>query len=83
MRILNVVELEDGIVNKITSFIIVNDENLHEVVKKAESLFEKCIKENYKFEDDEDKNEIIEFAIENGDFETYGGYNVCLIWSDL
>jgi len=93
MRIINVIQTNAGIIESVESFVI--DEWLSktnnffftekEAIEKAESLFAQCIKDNYRFDDSQNKEEIIEEALEQGVFADEGGnyYEVAIVWSGI
>lgn len=94
MKIINVCESTNGILTFIESFIInekfANLKYSHfwtekEAVEKAESLFAQCIKDNYRFDDSQNKEEIIEEALQQGVFADEGGnyYEVAIVWSGI
>ncbi len=76
MRILNVIEIVDGSILSIDSFVINNDLEEQERVKKAETLFAKKAIENGVSESS------VENCIEDGYF-AQGDYLLSLTWSDL
>lgn len=93
MQIINVIQTDAGIIQSVESFII--DESLsktnkyffteEEAVEKAENLFVQCIKDNYKFDDNQNSEEIIEEALSEGVFADEGGnyYEVIIVWSGI
>jgi hypothetical protein len=78
MKIINVIEITNGIFEDIKSWVIVKDKDESIMVSKAEKFFSDCIKENAPMETDED----IECHIENGYFDE-GGYEIKLTWSTI
>ena len=93
MKIRNVVQTESGIVRSIESFIT-NDElaktnnfffTEKDAIKKAEDLFVQCIKDNYRFDEEQNEKEIIKEALEQGIFADEGGnyYEVVIFWSGI
>ena len=83
MRIINVLEMMGGIPEFIQSFPIYEEQLSEEVVEQAENFFISRIHEFYTFEDDENKEQIIQDAIDNGSFETSEGVEIYIIWSDI
>ena len=91
MDVINVVEIENGVLTEIHSFGILDEESKREAIKEAEDKFEKlveqCIPEGCDLEDI-CEHDSFETIIENGYFEgkkPYGGafadYSVCISWS--
>jgi hypothetical protein len=75
MRIINVIEILDGVIENIESFGVLSQD----VVDKAEALFEaKCREFGY----DEDDNIAMENLIEDGCF-CGGNFSICLTWSEI
>ena len=85
MRIINVITEFSGIINKIESFPIFDEQLSGEVIGRAKDLFEKLIKENYKFYPDDNIEEILENAKDNGYFTDEGNnyFTIYLIWSEV
>lgn len=79
-RIINVLTIEKGIPSEIKSFEIYEEQLSGEVIEEAENYFKKLIKENYKFTEEEDEDETLEKAVENGYFDTFKK-SFYLIWS--
>lgn len=81
MRIINIIEVINGVPSINQSFGVYDEQLSEEIVKEAENLFIKLIKENSLDEDEED----IESAIEDGYWETefQQYYSVHIIWSEI
>lgn len=78
MRIINVIEIKEGVVNNITSFGIFEEQLSDDVVKQAEKLYiEKCVE--YGYEENDDDNDIL---IEDG-YYSGGNFSINLVWSDI
>lgn len=81
MRVINVIEILNGIVDHVESFGVFEEQLSDEVAEKAEEHFEEKIKaKNPNIEDEE-----LEEAKENGtwstEFQEY--YDICIVWSDI
>jgi len=87
MRIINVVEIDRGILNTVESFVIHNDtEHPNPMVEKAEEYFIKLIRDAHKgnsTDADLDIDEEIDNALENGSWENNSGLEYYLIWSNV
>ena len=81
MRIINVLEIINGIPSTIESFPIHEDQLSEDVTEKAELLFIDKINENISPEvlSDEDQ----EIHIEDGFYQNMNGYEVYLSWSNV
>ena len=74
--IINVIELQSGVIDNITSFPILSshtEKKRQKIVKEAEDLLVQLAKEN----GDEDS----EFTVGEGSFNDHNGYEVVLVWS--
>lgn len=80
MRIVNVLEIINGIPNQIESFPIYEEQLSDDVVQQAEDDFIEKIKEHSA---DELSEEDEEFYLDEGSFDNKNGYEVYLIWSDI
>jgi hypothetical protein len=80
MRIISVILVSQGIVHSIQSFGIFEEQFSHDVIKKAEKLFElECRQLSDYITDDE-----MEEYIENGYFDSESNFmSVNLVWSDI
>lgn len=78
MRVINVVEITDGVLLGITSFGVVDEQLSYEVVEEAEDHYVKCCRENGATDDEYDADDLI-------DMETYqnGNYSVSLYWTSV
>jgi len=76
MRVINVIEIKDGVVDEITSFGIFEEQLSQEVVKYAEDLFIAKLEE-YGVEDAH-----MDGYIDDGYFAG-GNFSVCLTWSEV
>jgi len=85
MRIINVIEQESGVITNVTSFGIFEEQLSDEVVEKAETFFKEQLLKNVKFEDEEDEDQSVYDAIENGHYEEANNnfYTIDIIWSDI
>jgi hypothetical protein len=81
MRIINVLEIKRGIISKIESFPIFEDQLSEEVTKKAELFFIDKINENIAPEVLSDEEQ--ETHIEDGFYQDRYGYEVYLSWSNV
>lgn len=81
MRIINVLEIINGIPSTIESFPIHEDQLSEDVTEKAELLFINKINEIIYPEvlSDEDQ----EVHIENGFYQNINGYEIYLSWSNV
>ena len=81
MRIINVLEILNGIPSSIESFPIYEEQLSDEVVEKAEFLFIKKINENIHpdvLSDEEQEN-----YLDEGYYDDSNGYEIYIIWSDI
>jgi hypothetical protein len=78
MRVINVVEMSSGILDSITSFGVIDEQLVDDVVEEAEKHYVKCCRDHKADEDEYTDEELI-------DMETYdyGNYSVCIHWSDI
>jgi len=81
MRIINVLEIINGIPNNIESFPIYEEQFSEDVVKQAENLFIQKINENIHPEVLSDEKQ--EFYLDEGSYDDMNGYEVYIIWSDV
>lgn len=81
MEIINVIELNMGIMELPKSFPIPFDSERKKIVKEAEDLFVKLIKEHDTDEelDDDDLNDLTD----EGHYSNHLGYEVYLTWSEI
>jgi hypothetical protein len=79
MRIINVVEINEGNVKNITSFGIYEEQCSEEVVKEAEKLFiDKCYE--YGYDELDEQLPSAEDLIEDGYYDG-GNFAINLVWS--
>jgi len=85
MKIINVITESAGVMENVESFPIFEDQLSDDIIKEAEDLFEEAIRKNYRFSDDENPEEIIENAKQDGYFtdESNNYFTVYLIWSNV
>lgn len=81
MRIINVLEIINGIPNNIESFPIYEEQLSEDIVEQAEILFIQKINENIYPEVLSDEKQ--EFHIDEGSYDDMNGYEVYIIWSDI
>lgn len=79
MRIINVVELSNGIIGSIKSFGVFEEEYLTDVVNNAEKYFLDRVKENCAGYNEDDE----EAHLDNGQFDNDKGYEVTIVWSEI
>jgi len=77
IEIVSVIELNSGIAEAPKSFVIENEMNRTKIVKTAEKLFLECAKKHGMEEDE------AEDALDNGNYDNMGGYEVLLSWSEV
>jgi hypothetical protein len=77
MRIINIVELKNGTVNKILSFPIYEEQLSQDVVEDCEDTFRKILNEITDLTDED-----IDTHIEDGRYQSNDGYEFCIVWSD-
>jgi len=82
MRIINVVFMVGGLINSIESYPIYEEQLEDDVVKEAERRFARYIKTYYISDNNENIDDIIIEAIEDGYF-VMEKYEVCLLWSNI
>lgn len=77
-QILNVVEISNGVLSNITSFIIKDKKSRQKAIDKAEKLFTEIAIENGM------KNNLGEIneALEKGGYDNNNGQDVLLSWSN-
>jgi len=85
MRVINVIEQSSGIITNITSFGVFEEQLSDEVMEKAKEFFKEQLLENVEFEDEEDEDQSVYDAIENGHYEEANNnyYTIDIIWSDI
>jgi hypothetical protein len=85
MRVINVIEVYGGIIDNLESFGVFEEQLSDDVVETAENHFKKMIKEKGVDGLEEDEiEEAIEDAIENGTWESPNGkYEISIIWSEI
>lgn len=88
MRIINVLEIINGIPSEIKSFPIYEEQLSGEIVDEAEKLFLKLIEENRKplLEQnlsEEDIEDTEEFYLDEGIYDNKNGYELYIIWSEI
>lgn len=81
MRIVNILEIINGIPQSIDSFPIYEEQLSDDVVEKAELLFLQKINENIHPEILSDEKQ--EFHLDEGSYDDMNGYEVYIIWSDI
>jgi len=81
MRIINVLEIINGIPNNIESFPIYEEQLSEDVVEQAENLFIQKINENIHPEVLSDEKQ--EFHLDEGSYDDMNGYEIYIIWSDV
>jgi len=81
MKIINVLEIINGIPQSIDSFPIYEEQLSKDVVEQAETLFLQKINENIhpKVLSDEKQD----FYLDEGTYDDMNGYEVYIIWSDV
>ena len=88
MRIINVLEIINGIPYKIESFPIYEEQLSEEIVDEAEKLFLKLIEENRKSLlkenlSEEDIEDTEEYYLDEGVYDNKNGYELYIIWSEI
>lgn len=81
MRIINVLEIINGIPSNIESFPIYEDQLSEDVIEQAEILFIEKINKNIYPEVLSDEKQ--EFYLDEGSYDDMNGYEVYIIWSDI
>lgn len=81
MRIINVLEIINGIPNSIESFPIYEEQLSEDVVEQAENLFIQKINKNIYPEVLSDEKQ--EFYLDEGNYDDMNGYEVYIIWSNV
>jgi hypothetical protein len=79
MRIINVLEIINGIPSQIESFPIWEEQLSQEVVDEAEKLFIQLCKAggSIEFSDEE-----IEYILDEGQYDDHNGHEIYIIWSN-
>ena len=85
MRIINIIEQSSGVITNVTSFCIYEEQLSNEVVEKAEEFFKTQILKNEYFENEENLEEILDNALDNGHYEQENKnyYTIDFIWGEL
>ena len=79
LYIVNILEIISGIPSQLQSFpVFSEDKSFNAVVDKAEQLFCTLIRKNVNVSE-----EVIEIALEEGYYDSIGGYEVYIIWSEV
>lgn len=81
MKIINVLEIINGIPQSIESFPIYEEQLSNDVVEKAEALFLQKINKNIYPEVLSDEKQ--QFYLDEGNYDNMNGYEVYIIWSDV
>ena len=79
MRIINVIEILNGIISGVESFGIFEEQLAQDIINTAEKNFIDKIRENQKDITEED----VESYLEEGYFFDDNGYEITIIWSDI
>ena len=79
MRIINILEIINGIPNYIKSFPIYKEQLSQDIVEEVEKEFIKCI-EHKTLQRPLSENEKEEY-LDNGTFDNMNGYELYIIWS--
>jgi len=78
MRIINVLEIINGIPSQIESFPIWEEQLSQDVVEEAEEFFiQLCSQPDKEFTEEE-----IEFLLDEGSYDDQNGHEVYMIWSN-
>ena len=85
MRIINVIETINDVVENVESFPILEEQFSAEIIEKAENRFLEGIQNNYQINEEEDWDDILLPALEEGYFTKTNGnyYTVYLAWSNV
>jgi hypothetical protein len=85
MRIINIIEQSSGVITNVTSFCIYEEQLSNEVVEKAEEFFKTQILKNEYFENEENIEDILDNALDNGHYEQENKnyYTIDFIWGEL
>lgn len=83
MRIINILQVFGGIPSSLDSFPIYEEQLSDDFIQSVEKEFSDRIRKNYTPEDDENIEDIVDIAIENGYFEIDSKNEIYLIWSDV
>jgi hypothetical protein len=81
MQIINVIEVSNGIIEKITSFCFNKKYYEDEKVKEAEKYFIECVKSHRSEHDDLEEDVTDNEILEEDSFNNKTGYEVSIIWS--
>ena len=81
MKIINILEIINGIPQSIDSFPIYEEQLSNDVVEKAEALFLQKINKNIYPEVLSDEKQ--QFYLDEGNYDNMNGYEVYIIWSDI
>ena len=77
MRIINVIEIIDGVINSVESFCVYEEQLVNDVVDTAEKYFIDKVKEHKNEVTEEDE----EYYLEEGYFSDKSGYEITIHWS--
>lgn len=79
MQIVNVIELTQGNLQSVTSWIVKSDEDKDKQAKLAEAHYISCVREN--IEHESDKNLSDEDILDTDSYTNGSGYEVQIVWS--
>lgn len=79
MRIINILELINGIPQQIQSFPIYEEQLSRDVVDEAEKLFVEIIK----YHEPDISEEDVECCLDEASFDNKNGKELFIIWSDV
>jgi hypothetical protein len=79
MRVINVVEINKGILDTIVSFGVIDEQLVNDVVDEAENHYIKCCREHGADIDDWSDDDLID----NESFDNENGYSVWIHWSTI
>ena len=80
MRVINVVKINEGVVDEITSFGVFEEQLSQDVVEQAEKKFLEVAKELGADTEDDD---LVEEILDNGYYEKGVNNSVCISWSEI
>lgn len=81
MRILNVVEILNGVIHHIESFCIFEEQLSDDVIQNAENYFVEKIKNKNNNISEEELNDAIKYWYWCTDFQEY--YDINIVWSEI
>ncbi len=81
MQIINIIEVKNGLINKISSFVVTKEEEKDVKVKEAETHFVSCVRNNRSEYDGLWEGIDDDAILDSDNFNNNAGYEVSIVWS--